>query len=81
VAVSSGQYRKAASCYLVLFCGSLFYVSLLRSNSTICGGILWSGGNIEELRDRREGKGHHWFFGYLMLVDGEGGVIVRQGFL
>jgi len=33
---------------------------------------------IEELRDRSEGKGRHWFFGYLMQVEEEGGVIVRQ---
>jgi len=33
---------------------------------------------IEELRYRREGKGRHWFFSYLMQVEGEGGVIVRQ---
>jgi len=33
---------------------------------------------IEELKDRREGKGRLWFFGYLMQLEGEGGVVVRQ---
>jgi len=37
-------------------------------------------GSIEELRDRREGKGRLWFFGYLMQLEGEGKVIVRQSF-
>jgi len=36
--------------------------------------------SIEELWDRREGKGRLWFFGYLMQLEGEGGVIVRQSF-
>jgi len=35
---------------------------------------------LEELRNRREGKGRHWFFGYLMQLEGERGVIVRQSF-
>jgi len=33
---------------------------------------------IEELRHRRQGKGRLWFSGYLMQLEGEGGVIVRQ---
>jgi len=36
--------------------------------------------SIEELRDRREGKGRLWFLGYLMQLEGEGGVIIRQSF-
>jgi len=35
---------------------------------------------IEELRDRREGKGRLWFFGYLMQLEGDEGAIVRQSF-
>jgi len=35
---------------------------------------------IEELRDRREGKGRLLFFCYLRQLEGEGGVIVRQSF-
>jgi len=35
---------------------------------------------IEELRDRREGKDRLNFFGSLMQLEGEGGVIVRQSF-
>ena len=41
---------------------------------------LWWARLIEELRDRREGKGRLRFFGYLMQLEGEGGVIVRQSF-
>ena len=40
----------------------------------------YQGQTIEELSDRREGKGHLRFFGYLMQLEGEGGVIVRQSF-
>ena len=42
--------------------------------------MLGCAGNIEELRDRREGKGRLWFFGYLMQLEEEGGVIERQSF-
>jgi len=37
------------------------------------------GQHIEELRDRREGKGCHCCFGYLMQVEGKGRVFLRQG--
>ena len=41
---------------------------------------MWTCASIEELRDRREGKGRHSFFGYMMQVEWEGRFIVRQSF-